>query len=80
MLDAAFFGKFQKPLDWVDIVLLIQVVNGRRTFDALIHACGEDKTFAPFHISAHFVIGHLKVISILDFHFRRKYCARGQGR
>ena len=80
MLDAALFGKFQKPLDGIDVVLLIQVVDGRGAFDALVDARSEYEAFAALHVSAHFVVRHLEIVAVLDLHFGRQDGARGQGR
>ena len=72
MLHTTPLRKRKKPLDRIDVELLVQVVDRCRSLDALVDTCREDESIAATEVFSQLIVRHFEVVAELDLHLRRK--------
>ena len=85
MFQTTLFAEGEQSADRVDVVLLVQVINGSRALDTFVDTGGEDETVHTLQMGADLVIRHLEIVAVFDLHLGRQYRAgrerrKGDGR
>ena len=80
VLHAAFAAQSQKPLDRVDVVFLVEIIDRRGTLHALVHARRKDEAITAPKMLFQLFVAHLQIVAEFELHFGRQYRALRQRR
>ena len=80
MLHAALPAEGQQPLHGVDVVLLVQVVDGGRALHPLVHPRGEDEALTAGEVRFELLVAHFEIVAEFQLHLGGQHRPGGQGR